>query len=237
MNKISNIISMPVISLYESKHIGIIYNITLDYKQKKCKYACILNEEDNILSIVDFNDIYKIGKDCVFIKNTTVMNLKDNFDKELEVCDNPINFKIYNINGNYIGNLIDIEINNKYEITSIIIDNGQTIKKDNIVNIGNIVLISDNTVKISKFKPIIKEIPINTINFNDKVLILNNTKEKNNNKIITDFRFLVGRILSKDVVALNGEIIARHGSIVTKDVVNKASYYGKLVEIARYSTN
>ena len=62
-----------------------------------------------------------------------------------------------------------------------------------------------------------------------------NSETNTQNKIITDFRFLIGRILSQDVIALNGEMIARKDSIVTKDIVNKASSYGKLVEIARYS--
>ena len=71
MYKISDIISTPVISLYEGEHIGIIYNIMFDYRQKKCNFACILNENDNIPRLIKFKDIFKIGNDCIFIKNTS----------------------------------------------------------------------------------------------------------------------------------------------------------------------
>ena len=65
---------------------------------------------------------------------------------------------------------------------------------------------------------------------------INQTQNSNtNNKIITDFRFLIGRILSQDIIAINGELIAKKDAIVTKEIVNKASHFGKLVEIARYS--
>ena len=75
MNKISEIISTPVISLYEGEYIGIIYNIIFDYKQKKCNYACVLDEKTNIPQIIKFKDIYKIGSQCVFIKNKSYLNL------------------------------------------------------------------------------------------------------------------------------------------------------------------
>ena len=65
--------------------------------------------------------------------------------------------------------------------------------------------------------------------------LIKNEQTPPSNKIITDFRFLIGRYLSQDIVAFNGELIAKKDAVITKDIVNKASSYGKLVEIARYS--
>ena len=62
------------------------------------------------------------------------------------------------------------------------------------------------------------------------------TEQKNtNNKIITDYRFLINRTITHDILALNGELIAKQNSKVTKEIINKASLYGKLMEVARYS--
>jgi len=238
MNKISNIISMPIISIYEGKCIGIAYNIAFDFKLKKCKYVLILDDNENTMSVLNFKDIYSIGKDCIFIKNTTLLTLQENFSKELEDYKSLINYKTYNLKGEYLGKVQDIEINNLYKITQIYLDNGQTIKSNSIANIGNIILTSNESIKINKFKPQLNSVYNSTSKVQDKVVILSNfsqLKTENQNKIITDFRFLIGRILSKDIIAINGEMIAKNGSIITKDIVNKASFYGKLVEVARYS--
>jgi len=235
MNKISNIISLPIISIYESENVGIVYNITFDHKKKKCKFFCVFNEEDNLMYLLDINNILTIGKSCVFIKNKSVLILKENADMEYNECLNPINFKCYNLEGNEIGYVSDIEINNKYLINNIILNDGQAVSSEKIANIGNLFLISDKKIKISNFRP--QKITIKDYIINDKVELqgANSTINITSNKIITDYRFLVGRQINKDIIALNGELIAKANSIITKDVVNKASHYGKLIEIARYS--
>lgn len=245
MKKISDIISTPVISLFESDYLGIIYNIMFDNKQRKCKYAFILNEKENLPAIVKFNDFYKIGNDCIFIKNKASLDIETNYEKEIEECSNPINLKVYNLEGNFLGISHDITIDNNYNISEILLNNGTIINNNDIINIGkSVILISNTNTNISKFKP--KQKIIKDIGPEKNVIILNkfveskpemNIQEKSiqNNKIITDFRFLVGRILNKDIVAFNGDIIAKTGSTITKEIVNKASSYGKLVEIARYS--
>lgn len=239
MNKISDIISTPIISLYEGEYLGIIYNIMFDYKQRKCLYACILDEKDNIPQLIKFKDIYKLGSQCIFIKNKSCLNLETNCEKELEENLNPINLKVYNLNCEYIGTSQDIVVDDNYKIDSIILNNGKTIDKSEIFNIGkSSIIVGQNKLSAQKFKPITKSIK-NLDKKDKKVMILSkiisNNSENQNNKILTDFRFLIGRILSKDVIAINGEMIAKKDSVVTKDIVSKASSYGKLVEIARYS--
>ena len=236
MYKISDIISTPVISLYEGEHIGIIYNIMFDYRQKKCNFACILNENDNIPRLIKFKDIFKIGNDCIFIKNLTCLDLETNCEKEMEENTNPINLKVYNLSCEFLGTSHDIIVDDNFRISQIVLNNGKIIERNDILNIGKSTIIVGSDVSIQKFKPVVKSIKIQ--NSPKKVMILSdfiNSETNTQNKIITDFRFLIGRILSQDVIALNGEMIARKDSIVTKNIVNKASSYGKLVEIARYS--
>ena len=152
--------------------------------------------------------------------------------------------KIYNINGECLGTCIDISLNKNNSIEEIIINNGKTIKFKEILNIGKkIILINNNSLKLSKFKPKSQILKIKK-DYNKKVVILKDTLPKQqtisyeiNDKITTDSRFLIGRILNKDIISFNGEIIAKVGSIITKDIINKASSYGKLIEIARHSNN
>lgn len=243
MLKVSEIISLPVISLYEGEFLGIIYNILFDLKRKKCKYLCVLNEESGIQHLLCVNDIYLIGKECLFIKNRSALELECNFDSELGNYYSPINLKTYNLSGDLIGTSLDIVISNKLEMHTILLDNGQEIESSNIFNLGkSIILVDNQNIKISRFRPKQKNVQRKKIQNNKVTILLNDekqtprqAKENSINKILTDFRFLIGRTISKDVVALNGELIARNGTVITKDIVNKASLYGKLVEITRYS--
>lgn len=242
MYKISNIISMPIISIYESEYFGIVYNVMIDCKYKKIKYICILNENDNIPRIVSVDDIYKIGNDCIFIKNKECVSLQINYEHELQKYSNPINLIAYDLEGKYLGIVNDANIDNKNKIEEFII-NSKNYKITDILNIGNSALLVNNKkFDIRKFKPKQSiKIPDNT----QKVLMQNipntlqeniNHTEQSNYKLITDFRFLTGRKLTKDILAINGEVIAKTGTTITKELINKASFYGKLVELARYST-
>ncbi len=245
MYKVSEIISSPIISLYESEYQGTIYNIIFDCKTQKCKYIYLLNEEDNIEKIININSIYKVGHQCIFLKNASCIELKSNYD--YLTCDftSLINLPVYNLKGEKIGTSSDIELDRNFNIENIILNNNQAINKQNIINLGkSIILTNDIMVNITKFKPRLK--PVSIKNEKKKVIILSknniqNTKENNtykneaNKKLITDYRFLVGRQLLQDIKSINGEIIAKKGNIVSPEVIYKASVLGKLVEIARYS--
>lgn len=247
MKKISDIISTPVISLYEGECIGIIYNILFDYRQKSCNYAYIVDDEDNIPRVIRFKDIYKIGSQCIFIKNKSVLSLSTNCDQEISQSINPINLKVYNTDCEFLGTSIDVEIDDKNRCEKIILNNGKEINRNQIFNLGkNTIIISNNkSLTHQNFKPK-SDIQISEVK-NQKVVILSDKPKKDNKeidlennaptqtKILTDYRFLIGRTLNQDILALNGEIIAKKNATITKDIVNKASFYGKLVEIARYS--
>jgi sporulation protein YlmC with PRC-barrel domain len=247
MYKVSDIISMPIISLYECDYHGIIYNILFDCKLKKCKLAHIFNEEDNLQKVMRFAEVFKIGKDCIFVKNNTSLDLECNNEKVID-CSSPLlNLQVYDINGKNIGKCTDVEINKNFYIESIIVDSDHKIENKNIINIGKSAILIGEHSQLSRFRPRLTIQTKQPCNEN-KVIILDEIKideSKNTqltipieqSKIITDYKLLIGRTLTQDIKTLNGEIISKKDSIVTKEIINKASMYGKLIEIARYSTN
>jgi sporulation protein YlmC with PRC-barrel domain len=241
MFKVSELISMKVISIYESDYLGIIQNMYFDNKQKKCKYIKISNDDKDYSQIIKCNNIFFIGKECVFIKNSNSIDLEINYDKELKTQSTLINKDVYSIKGDYIGKCNDIILDKEYSIKKIILNNKKEIENSNIVNIGKIILISNTPINLSKFRAKQNIIKPTTNTTKTKVIILEKPQQKENKeikniKIITDYKFLIGRILNKDIIAINGEVIAKKDSIVTKDIVNRASSYGKLLEISRHST-
>ena len=242
MYKISEIISSPIITLYEGDNQGIIYNILFDTKLKIGKMICVLNENENIHKTLLVSNIYKIGKDCIFIKNSNLLDLKCCNDMIMHNLSTLINLHVYDFDGNLLGTCSDVIINHKLKIESIELNSGKIINVKNIINIGKkIILVNDSKISITRFKPLL-QIGVHKQQEN-KVIILsdkNNTKINNNinnaNKLITDSNFLIGRTIEKDIVAINGEIIAKKGTKITNEILKTASLYGKVIEIARYST-
>lgn len=244
MKKISNIISMPTISIYESEYIGIVYNLMFNSRTYKCEYVSIFNDEETIPTIIKFNNLFQIGKHCVFIKNKDCLELQNNQDLILNNCINPLNLKTYDISGNFLGITKDIVLKND-SIYQIILNNDNVINSKDIFNIGKntIIIKNANSIKLSKFKP--NKIKLPKIQEDTKISIATPSslqqlkvtpiEKSSNNKLITDINFLLNRIIEKDILSYNGEIIAKNGTKITKDIVNKASQYGKLIEIARYS--
>ena len=56
-------------------------------------------------------------------------------------------------------------------------------------------------------------------------------------RVISDYSFLLGRTLSKDLITFAGVLIAKKGDEITDSLVNLAMRHGKLVELALYSGN
>lgn len=56
-------------------------------------------------------------------------------------------------------------------------------------------------------------------------------------RVISDYSFLLGRTLSKDLTTFSGALIAKKGEKITDSLVNLAMRHGKLVELALYSGN
>jgi len=55
-------------------------------------------------------------------------------------------------------------------------------------------------------------------------------------RVITDYDFLLGRTLLRDLSTYAGTLLAKSGTIVTKDLVETASRHGKLVELTLNSS-
>ena len=66
---------------------------------------------------------------------------------------------------------------------------------------------------------------------------LHTDDEHTPSRVISDYSFLLGRSLSKDLTTFAGVLIAKKGEKITDSLVNLAMRHGKLVELALYSVN
>ncbi|MDR0426922.1 MAG: PRC-barrel domain-containing protein [Clostridiales bacterium] len=110
MNKVSDILSKPVISLYEAKNIGTVTNILFDKKLQNAKYLLVyLDSEDDVTQkYLPFKDAGSLESDAVTVKNTSKIQSRWAVPPGLSL--NPINLPIYNHNGKELGRISDVRL-------------------------------------------------------------------------------------------------------------------------------
>ena len=243
MINISQLISLPLISIYDGQILGIVKNIRFNPKTNRATYAEILCEEDDSVKILNLKSVYKFGENSVLIKNKSALDLFEEKELEMSSLFNPITCPIFSIDGKFVGSVSDIILKNNLEINKILIDNNQEFSKQQIINFSNncvIINCQDKKFKLCNFK--CKQ-SFNILNFDEKVQIQplssteikDDTSQRKPHRVITDYRFLLNRTISKDIFNNNGELLAKANSKITTKTIETARNCGKLVELTHYS--
>lgn len=135
---------------------------------------------------------------------------------------NPPDFAFFKLNnqqiltdkGKYCGILKDFQLSNDFKITKIVTDS------KNIAGV-EILSISDDNLIVKK-KP--KQPSIKKVKINDCKMITT----------VSNYTFLIGRILQKDLHA-NGKVILKAGTKICKAEIDAAVKCGKLIDLTMYS--
>lgn len=237
MWKVSNIISNFVVSVFDGQVEGVVNNILFNNK-KQAKYL-IISRNDEEFFVLDTKDIYKLGNNTVIIKNSSVLNLMDNKEQEIKDCFSPINSIVVNIDGDFLGYVIDINLDEKFNIISVNSQDEKTINLKQILNLSDsaIIVCSNNKIvpKLSRFKQKEKiKIPTkNNENLAVEIMDKNNTILPQ--RTVANFNFLLNRKVSKNIVNFNGEIIIKENQIINSKVLDIAKINGKIRELTKYS--
>ena len=155
MCKVSNIISSFVVSVYNGQIEGVVSNILFNEK-KHAKYL-IISQNDEQFLVLNTSNIYKLGDGAVIIKNSDCLNLMSNMELEIKNYFSPINSIIVSVDGNFLGYVTDIELDEKFNILSFESSNKNSVNLNRVINISESVIITSTTTlktpKLSTFKP------------------------------------------------------------------------------------
>lgn len=234
MSKVSNIISSYVVSVYNGQIEGIVNNILFNNK-KQAKYLVISQNDEQFL-VLETKDIYKTGEGAVIVKNSDVLSLMESSELKMKECFSPINSIVVSIDGNYIGHVSDIELDNKYNIKNFIVD-GQVFDLNKVINISESAIIIntlDIKTSLSKFKSKTKIVMGNERITNQTVSVMS-SQTILPNRTMLNYNFLIGRKVSKDILNFNGEIIIKENQTVNSKVLDIARINGKLRELIKVS--
>lgn len=262
MSLLSEIIAKPVLNLYSGKIEGTIKDVYFSSDYKKIQTLKMFdNDEEEYTIKVD--KIYKLGESSVVIKNNEALCLCINENNKTE--NNPINQNVYTLDGEYKGKLIDIELNEKFEVQTLLTSTKANYNISKLLNVGENIIINTQNKKlsISNFKPKIKQSKTN----NNLITIM--PKEQTENiqptlnppqiekeeikkqekppqpfkiykqptpqKLIGNGSFLIGRKALKTIYGINNEIIIKKDNIISAKNLESAKKHSKLVELTVFS--
>lgn len=240
MIKLSQLISLPLINLYNLTIEGYIENTLLNPERKKLEQLIVYNENEDCRYVVNYSDIYKIGKNCVFITNYSKITLFENMELTSNKNVNPFNAECYSFDGEYIGKINEIYIQNG-QINSMQINNTKY-DANAICGINNnLVILSQNKkINLKRFKHSSKRINVqskNITNIDEPVVTIFQQNTIAPSREITNYNFLLNRLILKDIKNQSGEVIANKNTLVTATTIQKLKYYGKIKELMFNSKN
>ena len=240
MYNCNNLKSLSVLSLYEGELLGVVDKIYFNDNLKKIiEIGIVGNEGANL--VLQTKNIYNVGKNAITVKNNQVVTFKA--DNYLFNC--PIGSKAYTLNGEFLGIIIDITVNDKFISEKIILDNNSSIEIERVATIGkNAVILYDDNKKtnLNKFTPkspkIFKtEVAVETNSFpiietpsNPSVI----DAENNIKTTICSNDLLIGRVCTKNIYDFNNDLLVKENSKINKKQLKEVIKFGKLRELMLY---
>lgn len=252
MAKVSELISKYLVSLFDGKVEGVVENVLFDERTSRAKYFVVYDNDSEEKYVLPISAIYSIGSGAISIKNNSYLTLYSNLEMELKKLCTPVNNNAFMVNGDYLGVVLDCELDEKYFIKNLTLNTGQTI------NILQLASFNNNTIIIYD-----KENKVNIKNFYSKkkitnkkdtrvVSILQIKDEQTDkaskikpaivlptqipNRAVTNYNFLINRKVKKSITSFSGDVIIKQNTKINSSVIDVARNNGKLSELTKYSS-
>ncbi len=144
--------TLSLLSLYEGEMLGRVDRLWFDKKLKRLSALEIIGESDTRL-ILPAKKVYHIGKNAITVRNNLAVSLKVE-DADLALC--PLGSKAYSIRGEYLGNVRDVRLDEKFSVEAFLLDNEETLSPAALASCGRNTIIfyeKEREVNVHKFTP------------------------------------------------------------------------------------
>lgn len=250
MQKLSQIISKPVFSLYEGLWLGTIINVCINFSSRKIKGFFVLSSDEENSYFVKGADIENIGDDAVILKNASKLAFID--------CDsvNILNKRAISVEGEDFGMISELFFDNDYNVLSLETNKKVLIPFKKIVNLGDdaaIIGYENSKFKKAACKPksvfaygqapemkvtILNKVASNSVTgaelktIGEVTNLDSQTELTVPKKIKQNPYFLLGRTASNSVKSDTGDIIVKEGQKITEKSISKAQIYNMIYELS-----
>ncbi len=233
MEKVSKIISKKVLTLDNASQVGYVVNVIFDDRVKYFTGLIIVDDESENSFILQKEDIYSMSDEVIMIKSAS--RLQFNISSK---SNNPVGKEVYDCHGNFLGRVIDVELQGKVVkkiITSLCEFPQKFVRKsgDNFLIFGTY----QKEKKEVDFKEKVGEyksdfLPQVTITDIPKV---ENKKTESPMRLYANSSLLIGKTVTNDIFGYNNELIAKKYDKINQKIINKAKRHNKLIILNYYS--
>ena len=213
------LISMPLISLYDEQMLGIVTNV---YVYRNKIIALLIVDDDNYDEYVLFTkDLYSIGANAAIVTNSTKLYLLQSIELSLNKYLCPLGHMCVSLDGNIYSRLTNISFDTKYNITSVSCANQQY---TDMCFWHNLCIVGKTKHK-HLYKPKTK-----IFNTSDTRIVQTTTTPP-----LQNISMLIGKHTTEHITSNNGEILVRKNTKITPSIVAKLGSVGKLKELQLHS--
>ncbi|MDD3839411.1 MAG: PRC-barrel domain-containing protein [Clostridia bacterium] len=237
MKKISEIIGLSVICIQEGEERGTIRELLVDSNEGNVKYLVLQDDEWYFgAKILPFTDIQGIGKDAVTTLSKDSIQKLENSDEAVELVKKQVSVvgsKVYTEKGRFIGKVNEYFIDNADgRITGCTAekhstDGMLTISSEDIVTYGKKVVIVKDEIESQKE---IETQKIEPITADDKEPE-NIAQDASKLFEMRQIEYFTGKKLNRDILDDDGNIIAKAGTSITGDIIDKTKKAGRFIEL------
>ncbi len=152
MQKTSEIISMPVYSLFEGAYVGSINSFVFNLKTKKISGFIVFNDDSSSDFFLPVNKIYSIGENSLTIKNFDEISILQGNSIEVQ----SFIFKTaLTTQGNCLGKIVDCFFDEHFSVSVFETESGVAIPVSYLATVGEDVVVFDlkSTSGVARFKP------------------------------------------------------------------------------------
>ena len=258
------IVSKPVLSLYNGTNEGTVLSANFSVDLKRLKSLIILTEsptkENEEELYLDAKKVYSFGDNAITIRNNSALELLTSRDGTI-TNNNPINSIAYTVKGHKIGKITDVCIDEKLNVTHLVVTDIQLPIKLLASYSENTVIFYEEQINcnVKRMRPVFarpkilenSENIVRIMNDNiDRLEMTEPSEEKLSEtptkkytlneqegiiRLNTNSSLLIGKKVTKTIQTQNGELIAKKNTIITPKIVSLVTTHRKLRELAMYS--
>lgn len=242
----SELLSKTIIDINSAEMLGTAKTLCFDKTLKRLETIIAFNDDTETDISINTKNIYSVGPNAIIVRTSTPL-IFENFNLNQ---NNPIGSLAYNLEGEFLGKITELELSQKYVTQKIFLGEVEY-NSSQIMSINNgTVLINTSGKKVVLKTSILKNsskkieekvsiLPIETPpkievpkNYNKPYIIDSSpTRER----VTTEQSFLLGRKTSRTIYGINNEIIAKKDSTITQKIIESAVLHSKLNELAVFS--
>lgn len=234
MRATSQLIGLPIVSVYEGETIGT--TLLPIFQNRSLKGFSVFSDDGNYF--LPIRSVYALREDIILVRN-----LKSFSNEQKLPLPSVIGQKIFCLDGEFLGIVKDLLLTQSFDIMAVVTTLGAVIPADRFSSLRpQTIFLLEEGQKLSRFAPKHKKklpqaieakkeltdtIKVGLQQITVPAAPVHASPSPIPKRFIADTLALLGETIEKDITGMNREIIARRGDKITEELLYKLKQHGQ----------